>query len=330
MTKAASELGPMWLGMASPRMTEQVEPLIIERGEGVYVYDKDGHRLLDSQGGLWCVNIGHGRPEMKEAITNQLDKIACYNNFVDTSNNPAIELGKKVISMTQPEDMARVMFCSGGSDANETALKLARQYWKLKGIPGRTNYISMQYGYHGVHFGGMSINGNDYYKEPYGPVLPGCYQIPSPFTYRNDISDDPAELAEYCAQKLEEKLLEVGPETVAAFIGEPIQGAGGGVVIPPENYWPRIREICDQYEVLLICDEVITGFGRTGAMFGSRGAGIAPDIMCLAKGISSGYIPLGATVVNQRVASAWEVDGPEGLIMHGFTYMGHPLACTAD
>ena len=147
MTKAASELGPMWLGMASPRMTEQVEPLIIERGEGVYVYDKDGHRLLDSQGGLWCVNIGHGRPEMKEAITNQLDKIACYNNFVDTSNNPAIELGKKVISMTQPEDMARVMFCSGGSDANETALKLARQYWKLKGIPGRTNYISMQYGY---------------------------------------------------------------------------------------------------------------------------------------------------------------------------------------
>lgn len=329
MSKVVSKLGPMWLGMASPRMTEQVEPLIVERGEGVYVYDKDGHRMLDSQGGLWCVNIGHGRPEMKAAIVDQLDKIACYNNFVDTSNNPAIELSKKVIAMTRQENMARVMFCSGGSDANETALKLARQYWKLKGMPQRTNFISMQYGYHGVHFGGMSINGNEYYKAPYGPVLPGCYQIPSPFTYRNDISDDPAELAEYCAQKLEEKLLELGPETVAAFIGEPIQGAGGGVVIPPENYWPRIRQICDKYEVLLINDEVITGFGRSGAMFGSRGAGIKPDIMCLAKGISSGYIPLGATVVNQRVASAWEVDGPEGLIMHGFTYMGHPLACAA-
>lgn len=322
-------LGPVWLGMTAPRHSDAAAPLMIDRGEGVYVYDEDGKQYLDSQGGLWCVNVGHGRPELKAAINAQLDKIACYNSFVDTSNRPSIELGRKVISMAAEEDMSRVMFSSGGSDANETALKLARQYWKLRGSPDRTKFISMEYGYHGVHFGGTSINGNDYYKAPYGPVLPGCTQVPSPFLYRNALSQDPDELAALCSQKLEDEILRQGPATVAAFIGEPVQGAGGGVVVPPAAYWPKVREICDKYEILLIADEVITGFGRSGSMFGTRGAGIKPDIMCLAKGISSGYVPLGATVVNSRVAAAWEGDGPESLIMHGYTYMGHPVACAA-
>ncbi len=321
-------VGPLILGMTAPRMTDKITPFIVERGEGVHVYDADGKKYLDSQGGLWCVNVGHNHPKMNKAIIDQLNKIACYNGFVDTSHIPSIELGQKIIDMTAEENMRKVMFSSGGSDAVETAMKLARQYWKLEGKATRTKFISMQYAYHGVHFGGVSINGNSYYREPYEPLLPGCYQIPAPFVYRNPWTEDPQELGELCAGFLEAEILKQGAETVAAFVCEPIQGAGG-VVVPPENFWPRVREVCDKYGVLLIADEIVTGFGRSGALFGSRGWGVKPDIMCFAKGISSGYVPLGATVINERVAKAWEVDGPEGMIMHGYTYMGHALACAA-
>ena len=317
-----------WHPMADPRTAEQSSPLVFERAEGVYIYDTDGRRYLDSQGGLWCVNVGHGREEVKQAITAQLDKLPYYTTFGDTSNLPVMELAQRLTRMLEPEGMQRVFFSSGGSDANETALKLARQYWKLSGEAQRTKFISLKQGYHGVHFGGTSIGGQMYMRSMYEPVLPGCFQVDTPWLYRNPYTEDPVELGKICADLLEREIVHQGPHTVAAFIAEPVQGAGG-VIVPPDNYWPLIREVCDKYGVLLIADEVVTGFGRTGNMFGCRGWGVRPDIMCLAKGINSGYVPLGATVVNERVRRAWNSDHPLSAILHGYTYSGHPVACAA-
>ena len=317
-----------WHPMADPRTAEQSSPLVFERAEGVYIYDTDGRRYLDSQGGLWCVNVGHGREEVKQAITAQLDKLPYYTTFGDTSNLPVMELAQRLTRMLEPEGMQRVFFSSGGSDANETALKLARQYWKLSGEAQRTKFISLKQGYHGVHFGGTSIGGQMYMRSMYEPVLPGCFQVDTPWLYRNPYTEDPVELGKICADLLEREIVHQGPHTVAAFIAEPVQGAGG-VIVPPDNYWPLIREVCDKYGVLLTADEVVTGFGRTGNMFGCRGWGVRPDIMCLAKGINSGYVPLGATVVNERVRRAWNSDHPLSAILHGYTYSGHPVACAA-
>jgi len=317
-----------WHPMADPRTAEQSTPLVFERAEGVYIFDTGGRRYLDSQGGLWCVNVGHGREEVKEAINAQLDKLPYYTTFGDTSNLPVIELAERLTRMLAPEDMQRAFFCSGGSDANETALKLARQFWKLSGEAQRTKFISLKQGYHGVHFGGTSIGGQMYLRSMYEPVLPGCFQVDTPWLYRNPYTEDPEELGKICASLLEREIVHQGPHTVAAFIAEPVQGAGG-VIVPPDNYWPLIREVCDKYGVLLIADEVVTGFGRSGSMFGCRGWGVKPDIMCLAKGINSGYVPLGAMVVNERVRQAWDSDHPLAAILHGYTYSGHPVACAA-
>ncbi len=317
-----------WHPMADPKSAELSPPLVFERAEGVYIYDTEGKRYLDTQGGLWCVNVGHGREEVKQAIAAQMDQLPYYTTFGDTSNLPVMELAERLTRMLAPEGMQRVFFSSGGSDANETALKLARQYWKLSGEAQRAKFISLKQGYHGVHFGGTSIGGQMYLRSMYEPVLPGCYQVDTPWLYRNPWSDDPEELGKICADLLEREILHHGPHTVAAFIAEPVQGAGG-VIVPPDNYWPLVREVCDKYGVLLIADEVVTGFGRSGSMFGCRGWGVKPDIMCLAKGINSGYIPLGATVVNERVRQAWDSEHPLAAILHGYTYSGHPLACAA-
>ena len=233
-----------------------------------------------------------------------------------------------MMEMLAPENMVRVLFSSGGSDAVEGALKISRQYWKLMGKAEKTKFFSLKHAYHGVHFGGMSVSGGIPWRRAYEPLLPGCFQIDSPFLYRNAYTEDAEELGAICAANLAREIEHQGPDTVAAFIAEPIQGAGG-VIVPPANFWPLIREVCDKYDVLLIADEVITGFGRTGSMFGSRYWGVKPDIMCFAKGINSGYIPLGATVINQRVVDAWEKDDPLAPLMHGYTYSGHPLACAA-
>jgi len=224
--------------------------------------------------------------------------------------------------------MRRVMFSSGGSDSTETAFKLARQYWKLSGKPEKTKMFSLKLGYHGVHFGGMSASGNTMWRRAYEPLMPGFFQIEAPYLYRNPWTDDPEQLATIVAEQLDRDIQYQGADTVAAFIAEPVQGVGG-VIVPPASLWKKFREVCDRHDVLLISDEIVTGFGRTGAMFGARGWGVAPDVMCLAKGINSGYIPLGATVVNERVANAW--DKPQALtgIMHGYTYSGHPVACAA-
>jgi putrescine aminotransferase len=315
--------------MIDPKAVAAAPPLIIERGDGVHVYDLDGRRYLDTVASLWNVNVGHNRAEVKAAINAQLERLAYYSTFQNTSNPPAIELSARLMQLFAPERMRKVLFSSGGSDAVETAMKLARQYWQLQGRAQRHKFISLKLGYHGVHFGGASVNGNPQFRQAYEPLLGGCFQVESPYLYRNPWGEtDPARLARLCADELDRAIQYQGPDTVAAFIAEPVQGAGG-VIVPHDSYWPLLRAICDKHGVLLISDEVVTGFGRIGAMCGARAFGVAPDIMALAKGINSGYVPLGATLLNERVASAFEQPGVPAALMHGYTYSGHALACAA-
>ncbi|MCA8030987.1 aminotransferase class III-fold pyridoxal phosphate-dependent enzyme [Burkholderia cepacia] len=315
--------------MIDPKEADEQTRLIIERGDGCHVWDSAGMRYLDTVASLWNVNVGHNRREVKEAIVRQLDRLAYYSTFGNTSNPPAIELSNRLIDMFAGIDMSRVLFSSGGSDAVETALKTARQYWRLEGKPQRTKFLSLKWGYHGVHIGGTSINGNPVFSDPYGPLLPDCIKVESPYTYRNKWDEpDPERLAALCVTELDDVIRACGADTVAAFIAEPVQGAGG-VIVPHDSYWPGVRRVLDKHGVLLISDEIVTGFGRTGSMSGAQGWGVAPDIMAMAKGINSGYVPLGVTVLNRRVASAWERPGVPAAFMHGYTYSGHPVACAA-
>ena len=319
----------LWHPMLHPNEMKQRDPIHIVSADGVYIKDDRDKTLLDCVAGLWCVNVGHNRAEVKAAITQQLDELEYFQLFDGISHPRVSELAQQVIHFTEQEEMSRVLLSSGGSDAIETALKISRQYHRLCGQPERTKFIALKQGYHGTHFGGASVNGNTVFRRNYEPLLPGCYHVDAPWLYRNPWTNDAGELGSLCAQQLEQEILFQSPDTVAAFIAEPVLGAGG-VIVPPENYWPLVREVCDKYGVLLIADEVVTGFGRSGSMFGSRGWGVKPDIMCLAKGISSGYIPLGATVVNHRIEQAFDGNADfSGAIMHGYTYSGHPVACAA-
>jgi putrescine---pyruvate transaminase len=304
-------------------------PDIIARGEGSWIWDVDGHRLVDAVGGLWCANLGFGRREIRDAIVAQLDELPFYNTFRGANHPRAIELSQRLVNLMAPDGVGAVHFSSGGSDAVDSALKLARQYWKVLGQRDRTKFISLRQGYHGVHFGGASVNGNMPFRRAYEPLLPGCFHVDTPWLYRNPYTQDPEQLGRICAELLEREILFQSPDTVAAFIAEPVQGAGG-VIVPPPNYWPLVREICDRHGVLLIADEVVTGFGRTGHMFGTRLWGVKADLWCLAKGISSGYVPLGATAISDRVMQAFRGADPIlGTVNHGYTYGAHPVAAAA-
>jgi putrescine---pyruvate transaminase len=319
----------LWHPMSSPMLTRDADPLILERGEGVYVWDLQGNRYFDAMSGLWCVNVGHGRPEVKQAILGQLDKLEFHNTFNLMSHPGAIRLAQRITELLSEEGMSRVFFSSGGSDAVETALKIARLYWRLKGHAERTKFFSLKAGYHGMHVGGTSVSGSPMTRAGFGPGLADCYQVDTPDLYRNPWTQNPEELGEICASILEREIQHQKPDTVAAFIAEPVIGIGG-VIVPPPNYWPLVRKICDKYSILLIADEVVSGFGRTGSMSGSRGWGVKPDIMCLAKGLTSGYIPMGATAVGATVAELIESSPPPGgLLLHGYTYSGHPVAAAA-
>ena len=319
-----------WHPMYHPNQAKEHEPIHIVRGDGVFIEDDKGNKLLDGVAGLWCVNVGHNRPEMKEAIVNQLDQLEYFQLFDGASHPPATKIAEKMVGMTQQENMKRVFFTSGGSDSVEISLKLARQYHVINGEPERKKFISLKNGYHGVHFGSGSVNGITVNRRAYEPLMPGCIHVEAPWTYRNIWNcEDPDQLAQYCADQLEAEILFQSPDTIAAFIAEPVMGAGG-VIVPPEKYWPLVRSICDKYGILLIADEVVTGFGRSGCMFGSRGWGVAPDMMCLAKGLSSGYIPMGAVMINERMEKAWDDNADFfGTIFAGYTYSGHPVACAA-
>ncbi|MCG3189686.1 MAG: Putrescine--pyruvate aminotransferase [Burkholderiaceae bacterium] len=315
--------------MAHPAAMRKSRPDIIARGEGCWVWDVDGHKMIDGVAGLWSCNLGHSNRKVRDAIVAQLDELPFYNTFRGTTHPRAIELSARVVQTMQPDDVGAVLFGNGGSDAVEGALKLARQYWKLKGQSERTKFISLKQGYHGVHFGGMSVNGLGNIRRAYEPLMPGCFHIDSPWLYRNAYTQDPEELGRVCAGLLEREIQFQGADTVAAFIAEPVQGSGG-VIVPPPNFWPLVREVCNRHDVLLIADEVVTGFGRTGAMFGTRLWGVKADLWCLAKGISSGYVPLGATAMGRKVADAFFADdGSMGTVAHGYTYSGHPVAAAA-
>ncbi|MBR9883944.1 MAG: aminotransferase class III-fold pyridoxal phosphate-dependent enzyme [Oceanospirillales bacterium] len=319
-----------WHPMGPPTPGNKGDTLIITQSDGNYVTDVDGNRLLDAIGGLWNVNVGHNRAEVKAAINAQMDELGYYQMFDGIAHPRAYDLADKLVEMFAQEDMARVLFSSGGSDAVETALKMSRQYWIAAGEPKRTKFISLRNAYHGVHMGGTSVGGNNVYHLNHGPLLAGCIQVDTPWLYRNPWDcEDPEQLTRHCIRQLEEQILFHGADSIAAFIAEPVQGAGG-VIVPPAQYWPAVRELLNKYNILMISDEVVTGFGRSGSMLGSRGWGVVPDILCLAKAISAGYIPLGATVFNRRIADAIEnSQNFSGMIMHGYTYSGHPTACAA-
>ncbi len=325
----------MWHPMTSPQDTIDTPPKIITESSGVSITDIDGHTVVDAVGGLWNVNLGYSCQPVKDAIAAQLGKLPYYSTFRGTSNDAAIELSYELSEFFAPDGMARAFFTSGGSDSVETALRLSRQYHKLRGEPGRIKFLSLKKGYHGTHMGGASVNGNANFRTAYEPLLPGCYHIPAPYTYRNPFNEsDPEKLAQLCAAALEDEIAFQGANTIAAMIMEPILGAGG--VIPPhKSFAPMVREICDRHGILLITDEVITAYGRTGAWSGARLWGIQPDIMCTAKAITNGFFPFGAVMLGHKLVEVFE-GNPKAKIGHGYTYSGHPvgaaaaLACLAE
>lgn len=321
---------PIWHPMAHPAEMRANPPKVIVKGEGVAVTDLDGRTVIDAVGGLWNVNLGYSADPVKQAIRDQLDALPYYSAFRGTSSEPAIELAYELTQWFAPEGMVRAFFTSGGSDSVETAMMLARQYWKLKGAGDRTKFIALKKGYHGTHFGGASLTGSINFRRAYEPLLSGVFHIPAPFAYRNPFDEtDPARLARLCAKALEDEVAFQGPDTIAAFIMEPVLGAGG-IIVPPPTFMRQVRDICDRHGILLIADEVVTAFGRTGEWSGSRLWGVKPDMMTIAKAITSGYFPLGATLVNERIAEAFETDKSGlGSIGHGYTYSGHPVGCAA-
>lgn len=319
-----------WHPMAHPAETARMPPVIVAKAHDVSIEDLDGNITLDAVGGLWCANLGHSCDPIKEAIRRQLEELPYYNTFRGTSHPPAIALAYELAAFFAPEDLTRAFFTSGGSDAVETCLRLARQYHKIRGERDRHKFIALKRGYHGTNFGGASVNGNANFRRNYEPLLAGCYHIPCPITYRNPFNEtDPARLAQLCAAMLEDEIVFQGPDTVAAFIMEPVLGAGG-VIAPHESFMPLVREICDRYGVLLIADEVITAFGRAGAPTGCRLYGVKPDLLCAAKGITNGYFPFGVAMISARVASVFESNGDGfGAIGTGYTYSGHPVGAAA-
>ena len=319
----------MWHPMGHPGEAIEHAPTIIETAAGSTIKDIDGHEAIDAVGGLWCVNLGYSNDVVKDAIAKQLYDLPYYSAFAGTSNPSAIEASYVVREFFAEDGMARVFFTSGGSDSVETCLRLARQYHRIKGEPNRTKFLSLKKGYHGTHFGGASVNGNNRFRINYEPLLPGCFHMPSPYAYRNPFNEtDPAFLAQNIAAAMEDEIMFQGAGSIAAFIMEPIQGAGG-VIVPNETFMPLMREICDRHGILMIADEVITGFGRTGAWSGSRHWGVKPDMMCCAKGITSGYFPVGAALMSGAVAEVFENGDEEAAIFHGYTYSAHPVGAAA-
>jgi putrescine---pyruvate transaminase len=296
---------------------------IITKAEGIYLWDSDGKKLLDAMSGLWCVNVGYGQQSLIDAATRQLKELPFYNAFFQTATPPAIELAE-LLAQVSPPQFQHVFFAGSGSEGNDTIVRMVRRYWDILGQPERHVIIGRQNGYHGSTMAGASLGGMSYMHAQGGLPIPNIVHIDQPYWFENGRGMDPATFGKVAAGWLEAKILEVGAEKVAAFIGEPVQGAGG-VIVPPATYWPEIQRICDQYGILLVSDEVITGFGRTGQWFGCETMGTRPDLMTFAKGVTSGYVPLGGVLVGDRVAKVLIEQG--GDFNHGYTYSGHPVAC---
>ncbi|MEY4977491.1 MAG: hypothetical protein RIQ97_2686 [Pseudomonadota bacterium] len=301
---------------------------IIVRGEGYHVWDAQGQRLLDAMSGLWCVNVGYGRRELADAAHAQMMTLAYYNSFFNTTNEPAVELAARLCELAPGpagRRFSHVFFTGSGSESNDTNIRLVRHYWASQGQPERQIIISRRNAYHGSTMGGASLGGMAGMHAQGGLPIPGIVHIDEPNALANALPGESAhDFGLRMARQLEDQILALGPEQVAAFIGEPVQGAGG-VIVPPASYWPEIQRICDTYGLLLISDEVICGFGRLGHWFGYEAMGFQPDLVTFAKGVTSGYVPLGGVLVGERVAKGLIEQGGE--FQHGYTYSGHPVAC---
>ncbi|MFP3516262.1 aspartate aminotransferase family protein [Pseudomonas sp. SIMBA_077] len=300
---------------------KEVGPRIITHAKGVYLWDSEGHKILDGMAGLWCVAIGYGRDELADAASKQMRELPYYNLFFMTAHPPVLELSK-VIADVAPEGMNHVFFTGSGSEGNDTMLRMVRHYWAIKGQPNKKVIISRKNGYHGSTVAGASLGGMTYMHEQGDLPIPGITHIPQPYWFGEGGDMSPEEFGIWAANQLEEKILELGVENVGAFIAEPIQGAGG-VIVPPDTYWPRIKEILAKYDILFVADEVICGFGRTAEWFGSDFYDLKPDMMTIAKGLTSGYIPMGGLIVRDEVVAVLNEGGD---FNHGFTYSGHPVA----
>lgn len=292
-------------------------------GEGAFLVDANGDRYIDCLSGLWNNTAGNGRSELAEAANKQMQTLAFASGYAGSSNPRAIELAERLAAMTYP-NINHFYFASGGGEATDSNIKMARYYWKLKGKPEKTKIISRMWGYHGVTFAAMCCTGIPPYWPMFEPLMPGIVHIPTPYPYRYEAPEGAASQGIAAADELEKAILAEGADTVAMFIAEPVQGAGG-VIVPQDDYFPRIREICDKYDVLLVADEVITGFGRTGTMFGLEHWGVQPDLLQFAKAVTSGYFPLGGIGVSDEIADVMIHSGKPW--MHAYTYSAHPTGC---
>ncbi len=298
-------------------------PRVMTQADGVWIWDANGNKLLDGMAGLWCVNVGYGRKELAEVAYQQMLDLPYYNTFFKTTTVATTELAAKVSSV-MPKRFQHIFFTNSGSEANDTIVRFVRHYWKLKGKPYRQHFIARRRAYHGSTMVAANLGGMEGMHGQGGTVLPGFHHVQQPHWFDFGGDKTPEEFGLDAAADLEKKILEVGPENVAAFIGEPVQGAGG-VLIPPSTYWPEVQRICRKYGVLLISDEVICGFGRTGNWWGFETFGFEPDIVAMAKGLSSGYQPIGAVAFSEHLLKDFFALGGE--FYHGMTYAGHPVAC---
>jgi putrescine aminotransferase len=304
---------------------EQGAAIVVEKGNGIYLYDYEGTKYIDGLSSLWNVNVGHGREELGKAAWKQMNRLGFSSSFSSLSHEPAIKLATKIAAMT-PGDLNVSFFTTGGSDANESAFKLIRHYWKLKGQPNRYKFISRKFAYHGVMMGATSATGIPAFHEMSSPLTSGFLHAAAPYCYNCEFGKEYPACELDCAQNIETIIKNEGEDTIAGVIAEPVQGAGG-VIIPPDGYLQKTREICDKYGIFMIADEVITGFGRTGKMFGVEQSMVVPDVLVLAKGITSGYIPLGAVVITDRIREELINNSQPGILAHGLTCSGHPTSC---
>lgn len=316
--------------VTDPREMRDHGPRIVVSGDGCWITDDRGRRIIDGFAGLWCVNVGHGRREIIEAVRRQMETLEYFTTFHGQSHPVAVELAERLCAMFPPAwGLNHVMFASGGSEANETNVKLVRLYRALRGEGRRTTIVARHHGYHGLTIATMTATGIMPMRWNFGPEAPGFTHIAAPYCYRCELDLTYPDCRLACAEELAACVEREGPDTVAAVIVEPVIGAGG-IIPPPPGYLPRIRELCDRYGILLILDEVVTGFGRTGRMFGFEHEGVRPDVLTLAKGITSGYLPLGASVVSDEIHDTIASRLPDRMpLSHGFTYMGHPACCAA-
>jgi adenosylmethionine-8-amino-7-oxononanoate aminotransferase len=298
------------------------QPLVIVAGQGAMLQAADGGEYIDGLSGLWNVNVGHGRAELADAAAAQMRRIAFASAYIGQTNEPAVRLAEKIVGHAYGNSAA-VYFTTAGAESNESSFKFARYYWKVKNLPHKTKIISRIHAYHGVTMAAMSATGMAAYHKMFGPLVPGFIQVAPPYSYRWQGNQEPGIGA---AEAVERAIIAEGADTVAAVIAEPVMGAGG-VIVPPASYFPAVRRICDRHDVLLIADEVITGFGRTGRWFALGHWDVEPDLVSFAKGVTSGYLPLGGVIASKRVHAAIESAGSDMKFMHAATYSGHPVCC---